>query len=209
MLSRNGRLVLGVVGTLAVLVFMTNGVLSAPPATPTTVPAARPHPPGELHYHFHTHYHASTHPLVPSAYQATALYPQTQARDAVINAYAPASGAWPYAPLPQINTDPRAATYGTIHVFLPVANAELYLNGQKTKGTGKDRVLKTPPLPINREYQYVLTSRFKQGKETETQYRKVFVGAGDYTVADFTKPQPAEPTRLPSGPVGTDTIDPD
>ncbi len=116
----------------------------------------------------------------------------------------------PYAPLPFANMAPNAPTaQGIIHVFLPTANAIVLLNGQKIRGTGKDRKLTTPVLPGNREFQYWVTATFNRGGQTVTEYRKVDVGAGEYTVADFTIPPEPNPIKLPAGPVDPNSVVPD
>ncbi len=214
MLTRNGRIVLGVVGSLLILGIVASAALSAPAPNPPAPQASAPqapapqasapqHPPGAVHYHFHNHYH---HAPLPSLLQQP-LYPQTTARDAATNLVAPSFMGWPYAPLP--TPTGRGVSYGTIHVFLPVAEAALYLNGQIRPGTGKDRIIKTPPLPMNKDYQYILTARLIEDGEPTTAYRKVILGAGDYQVADFTKPAMESPARFPSGPVGPASMDPD
>ena len=116
----------------------------------------------------------------------------------------------PYAPLPFANITPNAPTaQGIIHVFLPTANAIVLLNGQKIRGTGKESKLTTPVLPGNREFQYWVTATFNRGGQTVTEYRKVDVGAGEYTVADFTIPPEPNPIKLPAGPVDPNSVVPD
>ena len=85
----------------------------------------------------------------------------------------------------------------------------MYLNGQKMRGTGKDRKFTTPVLPSNQEYQYWVTATFVQNGESVTEYRKVVFGAGEYNVADFTRPPEENVGRLPSGPVDPNTVAPD
>ena len=54
-----------------------------------------------------------------------------------------------------------------------------------------------------------MTATFKQNGESVTQYRKVVLGAGEYNVADFTRPPEENPIRLPAGPVDPNTVAPD
>ena len=212
MLTPTGRTILGTIGAIAVLGLAGAVALSAsPPGAPAPPQqpqqALQAHPAGPIHYHFHTHYH-NYHTPLPSLLQKP-LMPQTTARDAMTNLVAPSYMGWPYAPLPQMNPDPGATTYGTIHVFLPVPEAEVYLNGQKMKGAGASRLLRTGILPMNKEYQYIVTARYPNPDVTiETAYRKLDLGAGEYTVADFTKPPEELPARLPAGPVAPDDVDP-
>jgi uncharacterized protein (TIGR03000 family) len=120
--------------------------------------------------------------------------------------------------LPFQNTAPAAPPdEGVVHVFLPVAKADVYLNGQKMKGTGSDRKFTTPPLQPNREFQYWITARFERDGQPVTDHRKLFLGAGEYSVADFTKPAGALPynpltntsVRMPAGPVDPNDVVPD
>ena len=53
-----------------------------------------------------------------------------------------------------------------------------------------------------------MTATFQQNGESVTQYRKAIVGAGEYTVADFTRPPEANPIRLPAGPVDPGSVVP-
>lgn len=123
--------------------------------------------------------------------------------------YPPSYLRGPFAPLPFPNANPEAAPdHGTIEVFLPVANADVYLNGQKMKGTGKDRTFTTGLLQPNQVYQYYVTAKYSQNGEPYTDYRKVVVGPGEYNVADFTRPPSANPIRLPSGPVNQNEVAP-
>ena len=68
----------------------------------------------------------------------------------------------PFAPIGFQNLNPNAPTaQGVIHVFLPTKDAVVYLNGQKMRGTGKDRKFTTPVLQANQEYQYWVTATFR------------------------------------------------
>jgi hypothetical protein len=53
-----------------------------------------------------------------------------------------------------------------------------------------------------------LPGTLRQNGETVTQYRKVDVGAGEYTVADFTRPPEENPITLPAGPVNQSEVVP-
>ena len=79
---------------------------------------------------------------------------------------------------------------------------------RQQRGSGKDRRLTTPVLPLNREFQYYVTAVFKRGGESVTEYRKVDVGAGEYVVADFTRPPEENPIKLPAGPVDPNSVAP-
>ena len=63
---------------------------------------------------------------LPGPWVSTAAHP-----------YPPGYIVGPYAPMPFSNYNPRSPRdKGTIEVFLPVANARVYLNGELTRGTG-------------------------------------------------------------------------
>ena len=117
-------------------------------------------------------------------------------------------------PFPNTTADNAELSEGIIHVFVPNADAEVFLNGQKMRGSGKDRRFVTPPLEPNRTYQYFVTARLKRGDEPVTEYRKIFLDAGGYNVADFTRPaktSPFEkpmdtPVRFTAGPVNQNDV---
>ena len=62
---------------------------------------------------------------------------------------------------------------------------------------------------MSRDCQYWVTATFKENGESVTKYRKVDVGAGEYIVADFTRPVEENPIKLPAGPVDPNTVVPD
>jgi uncharacterized protein (TIGR03000 family) len=190
-------------------------------ARPTAVPRAagpQSQSAGTVHYHVHNHYHYAPTPTAASASGVGPLPgtpPQMMASEAVTNLYAPGFAAFPFAPLPTQNRvsnpdDPnaRAADYGTIHVFLPVADAEVYLQGQKMKGTGKSRFLTTGFLDVGDDYEFFVTARVRQGGRMMTDYRKVVVGADECAIADFTQPATEVPGNYPAGPIDPAGIDP-
>ncbi len=191
---------------------------SAPPAA--AVPAAIVSP-QTVHYHYHYHFHysppasSSYYPpdygdpnsaRAPSAYYPLppAAFSPTQA-----NPNPPGYIRSQFAPLGFQNLNPNApSAQGVIHVFLPTKDAVVSLNGQQMRGKGKDRKFTTPVLQANQEYQYWVTATFTQNGESVTQYRTVDIGAGEYTVADFTRPPEANPIKLPPGPVNQNDVVP-
>jgi uncharacterized protein (TIGR03000 family) len=195
----------------------------SPPAPATTpsapTPAANPSPP-VVHYHFHQHNYPSTSSLMYPSYNANPTttgalnmsYPMLPYAGGPTAAqpYPPGYVPGPYAPIGFQNAAPSAPpAQGVIHVFLPTGDAVVYVNGQQLRSNkGKDRRFTTPALPSNREFQYWVTATFKQDGESVTQYRKVIVGAGEYTVADFTRPPEQNPIRLPAGPVDPSSVVP-
>jgi len=203
LLPRIGGLVLG----LGVAALTPMGRAESPPATPT--PSTARQAPPQIHYHFHYHapstlwrYPGYDDRFVPGGPLTSFPLPGPWVPPTAAHPYPPGYLVGPFAPLAFENTNPRAPQdKGTIEVFLPVANAEVYLNGHEMRGTGKTRKFTTPLLPLDEEFQYYVTATYKRKGETISDYRKVDVGAGEYTVADFTRPPLDNPIKLRSGPV--------
>jgi uncharacterized protein (TIGR03000 family) len=173
----------------------------------------------QIHYHYHYHLHVHSSPLgIYPGYDSPYVPGGPMTSFPLPYPYRAPTQAHPYpswylpglfAAPPFENTNPRAPRdKGVIDVFLPVADAKVYLNGQEMRGTGKNRTLTTPLLPLNQEYQYYVTVRYKKDGETVTDYRKLDLGAGEYTVADFTRPPLDNPGKLPPGPVNQNEVVP-
>ena len=195
---------------LGLVAAATTALSAGPPAAVTTNDSTRGQSPPPYHYHVHYHFDAppswmypSYHaPIVPGGPLTSFTLPGPWIPPTATQPYPPGYLVGPFTPLPFRDRNPQApADKGIIEVFLPDGNADVYLNGQKMLGTGKTRKFTTPLLPLSTEYQYYVTASYKANGEMVTQYRKVEVGAGEYTVADFTRPALDNPTRLPSGPV--------
>lgn len=123
--------------------------------------------------------------------------------------YPPGYIIGPYSSLPFTNYNPRGPQdKGVIEVFVPVANARVYLNGQETRGGGTMRVFTTPPLRLSGEFQYYVTATYESQGHTISELRKVHVGAGEYNVADFNTPALDNPADMPSGPVDQNQVYP-
>jgi uncharacterized protein (TIGR03000 family) len=110
-------------------------------------------------------------------------------------------------PLLEDTVDLRTS-YGIIHVFVPVADAVVYLNGQEVPGSGTHRRIRTPLLSLDNSYRYYATATYDKDGQKQTEYRQLVVGAGEYTVADFTRPALIvhSAPRLPAGPVDVNWI---
>jgi uncharacterized protein (TIGR03000 family) len=214
------RKVVTIVLALAVMACLIGAqALSQSPASPAAPPAATAPavpptgpPPQTVHYHYHYHYHPpvaayqypsyNTNPFSGGPNNAYFSLPPSASTPTQANPYPQGYLPGPFAPTGFQNFNPNApSAQGVIHVFLPTKDAVVCLNGQKMRGTGKDRKFTTPTLPANQSFQYWVTATFDQNGESVTQYRKVDVGAGEYTIADFTRPPDANPVRLPAGPV--------
>ena len=159
-------------------------------ATAAPAPAAGTSP-QTVHYHYHFHQYPNvptaalmypnySTPNMTGAWNGYYPVPPSTAVPTQAQPYPPGYIPGPYAPLPFQNTAPNAPTAkGVIHVFLPTADATVYLNGQKMRGKGKDRRLVTDVLAMSREYQFWVTATFKENGESVTKYRKVDVGAAN------------------------------
>jgi uncharacterized protein (TIGR03000 family) len=177
--------------------------------------------------HTHYHYYVPTSALMYPSYAnpvttgtLNASYPLPPAHFSPTPAHPTPPGYVPgrYAPLPFQNTAPNAPPdEGVIHVFLSADKADVYLNGQKMKGSGSDRKYTTPPLQSNQEFQYWVTVRFERDGQKVTDHRKISLGAGEYAVADFTQPADSLPynpvtntsVRMPAGPVNPNDVIPE
>ena len=90
----------------------------------------------------------SQYTFVPMNARATGAYSVSPAgwRPTPAQPYPPGYLTDPYLPLPAANVTPNAPlTQGVIHVFLPTADAAVYLNGQKMRGTGTERAHQPGP----------------------------------------------------------------
>ncbi len=170
-----------------------------------------------VHYHFHQYNFMPPQGLVYPNYYATPVTTGTYNRyyplepsfpsPTVEQPYPPGYLPGPFAPSGFQNLAPNASsTQGVIYVFLPTADAVVYLNGQEMRGDGRNRKFTTPVLASNSEFQYWVTAVFPQGGQTITKYRKAIVGAGEYTVADFTRPPEEQPVHLAAGPVDPNSV---
>jgi uncharacterized protein (TIGR03000 family) len=91
-------------------------------------------------------------------------------------------------PEPPISSS--AATSGnlertTITVKLP-PGATLYVDDRKSPSTSAVRQFSTPPLPVGREYAYLLRAEVVRNGQTETFTQKVPFRAGEKVEVDFT-----------------------
>jgi uncharacterized protein (TIGR03000 family) len=86
--------------------------------------------------------------------------------------------------LPSQEAETKAAT---LTVYIP-ANAELLVEGVKTKQTGEVRKFQSPALPVGKRYVYKLKATWKDesGKEIVREMT-VRVMGGEESTADFTK----------------------
>jgi len=92
----------------------------------------------------------------------------------------------PVANRPARETD----TSATVNLELPVADAEVWVQGKKWDGTGTARRFVSPPLDSGDKYTYTFQGRWlRDGREVKDS-RSVDVYAGDRVTLDFTRPEP-------------------
>ena len=212
------RMAIAVIAGLLLAGLLATGTFSQSPPAPQPAAAAPPANPSPqtVHYHYHYHYHvpmasawypqddSNPNSSAPGPGNASYPLPPTAFTPAQTNPFPTGYVPGPFAPTGFQNTNANApSSPGVIHVFLPTKDAIVYLNGQQMRGKGKDRRFTTAVLPPNQEFQYWVTATFDQNGETVTQYRKAEVGAGEYTVADFTRPpeeNPIQASRRPGEP---------
>jgi uncharacterized protein (TIGR03000 family) len=223
MFPRNTRVAIVAIGIVVLAGFATTMVFSQSSDT-TALPGQGS---SVVHNHTHYHYYAPTSALTYPSYANPTTTRALNARYPLPPNQVPPTQAHPYprgyvpgqfAPLPFQNTLPNAPPdEGVIHVFLPAVEADVYLNGQQMKGSGSNRKYTTPPLQPNREFQYWVVARFERDGQKVTDHRKIFLGASEYAVADFTQPADALPynpvtntsVRMPAGPVNPNDVIPD
>ena len=69
------------------------------------------------------------------------------------------------------------------------ADAEVWLEGQKTGQTGKVRFFEYPPVAPGRKYVYHIRARWNDGGQVAYEVREATVSAGAYVITDFTQRQ--------------------
>ena len=80
--------------------------------------------------------------------------------------------------------DPSTAL---IEVKLPVADAEVYLEGKKMTRTGTTRQYLSPPLAFRRDYLYVVRAKWTKDGQDFDVTRRIIVRSGATVHVDFTR----------------------
>jgi uncharacterized protein (TIGR03000 family) len=84
-----------------------------------------------------------------------------------------------------------------LRVLLPLANAELMIEGQPTRSLGVSRVFISPPLEPDKNYVYTLTAVLRPNNYTIiTRTRKVTVRAGQEVEADLRQADDKLPDKV-------------
>jgi uncharacterized protein (TIGR03000 family) len=76
-----------------------------------------------------------------------------------------------------------------LSVKVPLAGAEVFVDGVKTAQTGTDRVFESPPLESGKEFRYELTARWVEQGVTREAKRVVTGTPGEVLRVDFTAPE--------------------
>jgi len=92
---------------------------------------------------------------------------------------------------------PSAARTARLHLLLPHADAEVWINDYQTTSRGMTRVLETPELEEGKTYYYRVRGRWIAEGKTRTEERIVAVRAGQISTADFTRLPDAEKVPAP------------
>jgi uncharacterized protein (TIGR03000 family) len=96
---------------------------------------------------------------------------------------------------PSIRISVQTEQVAHLQVAVP-AQAEVWINGQKSHRKGTLRKFVTPPLQPDRKYSYLLRVRWRENGHVKVRTRKVGIQAGRQTSVEFGKPAH---TRIASG----------
>jgi uncharacterized protein (TIGR03000 family) len=88
-----------------------------------------------------------------------------------------------------------AEAAATVTVLVP-ADALLFFNGTRTTKTGGERVFSTPPLPVGKNFHYIVVARWTKDGKTVEQKRTVRVTAGAKVRVDFLTARPDGTAKL-------------
>jgi uncharacterized protein (TIGR03000 family) len=96
--------------------------------------------------------------------------------------------------LPPFLTAREMGADNKAHIWVRVpADAEIWVNGVKTRQTGETRYFFSPPLTPGKKYSYQMRLRWtKDGKPVE-QTQRILVQAGETIRRDFTRSVKSEP----------------
>ena len=129
-----------------------------------------------LHHHYHDHlwdllYYSRTRALYPSLASYRSYYQAVPPLETMVG-----------------------GNRCRVELRLPVADAEVFVDGAKTTSLGLNRVFESPELKPDATYSYRIAAFWKRGDELVKDERNVQVKAGRTSLVDFTRP--AEPERL-------------
>ena len=160
---------------------------------------------GHGHGHGHGHYHGGHHHHGSFGFYGYA-YPRSYYSYGY--GYPYYGGTTYYAPqyyvqpAPTVVNYPPSATVETteniarIEVRLPVADAQVWIEGRATTSRSLNRLYESPELTPGKSYSYTMKATWTQDGQPVTQERQVSVAAGQASVVDFTR-TPAEKIAPP------------
>jgi uncharacterized protein (TIGR03000 family) len=105
----------------------------------------------------------------------------------------------PPHPLPPIDYVPTSHLFpeAKFDIYVP-ADAEVWLEGQKTQQAGEMRTFISPPLQPGEDYQYTIRARWKEAGKDIEQEQKIIVHAGSRKLVRFPAPTAVEMPQLPA-----------
>jgi uncharacterized protein (TIGR03000 family) len=80
---------------------------------------------------------------------------------------------------------PATALPVNVTVLVPVADAQVWIDGVATTRLGMDRLFESPPLEPNQNFSYTVKARWMQSGKAVTQERHVQFHAGQYITVNF------------------------
>ena len=115
------------------------------------------------------------------------LYLQAAARQAAYlqRVNGPIDLDGPASETPGFLPDGRALVAGDIHVLCPTPDAKLFINGTELEGTGKDRHLNVPDIPVGRRHQFTLKATYKVNGEERSKERVVVLDGTNHGFANM------------------------
>jgi uncharacterized protein (TIGR03000 family) len=125
----------------------------------------------------YTPYYGTTYYSGPTYYPGTTYYsgPTDMSR-----AQAPASGSYQ-----SFYAGPPAADRARLHIVLPTADAQLWVENEATQQRGNDRWFDSPPVQAGKDYMYTLRARWMQNGREVTAKKDVTFRAGQQTTVTF------------------------
>jgi len=87
-----------------------------------------------------------------------------------------------------------------LRVKVPVADAQLWVEGQATSQTGAERDFDSPSLTPGKPFLYEMRAQWTENGRPVLQTRKIVVRAGEHLLVDFTQAPPPEKLVMPRVP---------
>jgi uncharacterized protein (TIGR03000 family) len=126
-------------------------------------------------------------------------YPYTSYRNPAVTYASPGMSASSTAPSAYEGAEEAsspataASDAAVVNVRVPVANAQIWIQGQKTQQQGTVRHFVSPPLEPNLDYTYQVRAQWQENGQPVTVSKSVPVRAGDRVTVSFRTP-PAQPS---------------